>query len=201
MSTPTPRTTAAQPAPNHILTRIRAIVTWPFTNRYASPLWLALRLYIGWIWLQFGLRKIETGWLSGDPMGAVVRQIAEGRLPVAFGPFRDFCAFLVEANLTPLLSHTMPFMELAVALAFISGVLVVPAALGGSVLLVTFIMSGIGTLAFDGRILLAHVLLVLAYRVVGVIGFQPLVLRVLAALARWLRIPLPARLRRAAAQQ
>ena len=177
------------------LTRVRAAVVWPFTNRYASPLWLALRLYLGWIFLQFGWRKLETGWLAGDPMGAVIKQIASGALPVSFAPFRDFCAFLIDSGLTPLLSHTMPFMELAVALAFISGILVVPAAIGASILLVNFILSGIGTLNFEGRILLGLALLVLAYRVVDVIGFQALALRILSAAAERLRIPLPARLR------
>ena len=187
--------TSARALTLSILSRGRAIVTWPFVNRYASPLWLALRLYLGWIFLQFGWRKLETGWLAGDPMGAVIKQIASGALPVSFAPFRDFCAFLIDSGLTPLLSHTMPFMELAVALAFISGILVVPAAIGASILLVNFILSGIGTLNFEGRILLGLALLVLAYRVVDVIGFQALALRILSAAAERLRIPLPARLR------
>jgi hypothetical protein len=40
-------------------------------------------------------------------------------------------------------------------------------------------LSTIGTLAFEGRIMLGLALLVLAHRVVGVIGFQELALRVL----------------------
>ena len=187
--------TSARALTLSILSRGRAIVTWPFVNRYASPLWLALRLYIGWIWLQFGIRKIETGWLTSDPMGSVLAQIAKGNLKVPWAPFRDFATFLVDNGLTPLLSHSMPFMELAVALAFISGILVVPAAIGGSILLTNFILSGIGTLAFDGRILMAHVLLVLAFRIVGLIGFERLALRVLNAAADRLHVPLPARLR------
>ncbi|HWQ15515.1 MAG TPA: hypothetical protein VNL77_22125 [Roseiflexaceae bacterium] len=187
--------TNASPRAVSLLGRARAIVTWPFTSRYTSPLWLALRLYIGWIWLQFGWRKIETGWLTADPMGDVLKQIAKGNLPVPWAPFRGFAAFLVDAGLTPLLSHSMPFMEIAVALSFISGILVVPAAIGGALLLVNFILSGIGTLAFDGRLLVGHVLLALAFPVVGLIGFERLALRVLNIMAARLHIPLPARLR------
>jgi thiosulfate dehydrogenase (quinone) large subunit len=193
MITSTHRTTSAQAAPVNILSRAKAIVTWPFTNRYTSPLWLVLRLYIGWIFLQFGWRKVETGWLTGDPMGTVIKQIADGKLPVSFAPFRDFCAFLVNAELTPLLSFSMPFMELAVALALFSGILVVPAAIGASILLVNFMLSGIGTLAFEGRIMVGLILLMLAYRVVSVIGFERLALRILVAAAQRLRIPLPRR--------
>lgn len=170
----------SRPTALNAIERARALLAWPFTNRYASPIWLALRLYLGWIFFQFGWRKLETGWLTSDPMGTVIKQIAEGKLPVSFAPFRDFCAFLVDAGLTPLLSHSMPFMELAVALSFVSGIMVVPAAIGASILLVNFILSGIGTFSFEGRILIGLALLVLAYRVVGVIGFQDLALRILA---------------------
>jgi uncharacterized membrane protein YphA (DoxX/SURF4 family) len=173
------------------LARVRDIVAWPFTNRYASPLWLALRLYLGWIFLQFGWRKIETGWLTSDPMGAVIGQIANGNLPVSFAPFRTFCAFLMDAGMTPLLSFSMPFMELAVALALFSGIMVVPAAVGASILLVNFMLSGIGTMNFEGRILLGLALLVAGYRVASVIGLQDLVLRILGSAAARVRIPLP----------
>jgi thiosulfate dehydrogenase (quinone) large subunit len=186
---------AARANGSAVLERARAIVAWPFANRYAAPIWLALRLYIGWIWLQFGIRKIETGWLTSDPMGGVLKQIAKGNLPVPWAPFRDFAAFLVDAGLTPYLSMSMPFMEIAVALAFLSGILVVPAAIGGALLLLNFILSGIGTLAFDGRLLLGHLLLVLAFRVAGLIGFERLALRVLTLAAARLNIPLPARLK------
>jgi uncharacterized membrane protein YphA (DoxX/SURF4 family) len=180
------------------LARVRAVLAWPFTNRYASPIWFALRLYLGWIFFQFGWRKLEAGWLTSDPMGTVIRPIADGKLKVGFAPFRDFCAFLVDAGLTPLLSHSMPFMELAVALSLVTGILVVPAALGASILLVNFMLSGIGTLAFEGRILLGLALLMLAYRVVSVIGFQALALRVLGAAAAKANLPLPAQLAKVA---
>lgn len=194
----THRPGTARPLSAGPIGRARDILAWPFTNRYAAPLWLALRLYLGWIFMQFGWRKLETGWLTGDPMGAVIKQIAEGKLPVSFAPFRDFCAFLWGNGLTPLLSHSMPFMELAVALALVTGVMIVPAALGASILLVNFMLSGIGTLNFEGRIMLGLALLVLAHRVSGAIGLEPLALRILAATADRLRIPLPRFLRPAA---
>jgi uncharacterized membrane protein YphA (DoxX/SURF4 family) len=179
------------------LARVRAVAAWPFTNRYASPIWFALRLYLGWIFFQFGWRKLEAGWLTSDPMGTVIGQIADGKLKVGFAPFRDFCAFLVDAGLTPLLSQSMPFLELAVALSLVTGILVVPAAIGASILLVNFMLSGIGTLAFEGRLLLGLVLLMVAYRVVSVIGFQALALRIVAAVAARTNLTLPAPLAQA----
>lgn len=186
---PTARTTGSA-----ALERARAIVTWPFASRYASPIWLAVRLYIGFIWLQFGIRKLETGWLTSDPMGGVLKHIANGTLQVPWAPFKGFATFLVDAGLTPYLSMSMPFMEIAVALAFFSGILVLPAAVGGAILLTNFILSGIGTMAFDGRLLLGHLLLILAFRVAGLIGFERLALRALNIAAARTGIPLPARL-------
>lgn len=189
---------AARTTGSAALERARAIVTWPFASRYTAPVWLALRLYLGFIWLQFGIRKLETGWLTSDPMGGVLKHIASGALQVPWAPFKDFATFLVDAGLTPYLSMSMPFMEIAVALAFFSGIMVLPAAVGGAILLTNFILSGIGTMAFDGRLLIGHLLLILAFRAAGLIGFERLALRVLNFAAVRLGIPLPARLKVAA---
>lgn len=162
--------------------RVKTTISWPFTNRFASPLWLGLRLYLAWIWLQFGWGKINAGWLTSDPMGTSMKHIAEGRLQVPFEFFRSFCAALLDAGLSPLLSHSMPFLELAVALSFLTGVLVIPAAIGAILLLASFILGGIGTLAFDGRMIVMHLVMLPAYRIAGAIGFEPLLKRILRAL-------------------
>jgi uncharacterized membrane protein YphA (DoxX/SURF4 family) len=165
---------------------------WPFTHRYAAPLWLALRLYLAWIWFGMGWGKIAAGWLTNDALLPLFRSIANGRLAVPFAFFRDFAAFMVDTGLTAYLSKAMPFLELAVALSFVTGVLVVPAAVGGVLLVVNIILSGIGTLAFDGRIILLHVLLVLAWRVSGLIGLEALLLRLMRrAMDRMRTTPAP----------
>jgi uncharacterized membrane protein YphA (DoxX/SURF4 family) len=174
------------------LARLAGIVTWPFTHRYASPIWLALRLYAAWIWFQFGMNKLQAGWLTGDPIGGIFKHVAGGELPVPWEPFRGLAAWMLEAGLTPHISHAMPFLELAVALAFASGVLVVPAAVGGILLLINIQLSGTGSLAFDLRMIVIHALLVLAFRVVGAIGFERLALRILAAAKNVVRPARPA---------
>ena len=81
----------------------------------------------------------------------------------------------------------MPFLELAVALAFFSGVLVVPAAVGAILLNLNILLSGIGVLNLDGRFVVTEVLFILAWRVVGVIGVQSLLARGLRAVRHTLR--------------
>jgi len=178
--------------------RTRAVLRWPFTNRFASVLWLALRLCLGWIWLQFSLDKFQSGWLRSDPIGAIMQQIAKGTLPVPLAFYRDVARTLLGLGVTPLISHVMPFLELAVALAFLSGVLVVPAAIGSILLNVNILLSGIGVLKLDGRFVVTEVLFILAWRVVGMIGVQQLLGRGLRAIRHGLHpvlqpVPVPMR--------
>ena len=49
-----------------------------------------------------------------------------------------------------------------------------PASIGGILLVLNVILMGIGTLAFDGRVILIHVLLIAAYGSARVIGFERL---------------------------
>jgi uncharacterized membrane protein YphA (DoxX/SURF4 family) len=174
------------------------VLRWPFTNRFASVLWLALRLCLGWIWLQFSLDKFQSGWLSSDPIGAIMQQIAKGTLPVPLAFYREVARTLLGLGVTPLISHVMPFLELAVALAFLSGVLVVPAAIGSILLNVNILLSGIGVLKLDGRFVVTEVLFILAWRVVGMIGVQQLLGRGLRAIRHGLHpvlqpVPVPMR--------
>jgi hypothetical protein len=37
--------------------RLITTIRWPFTNKFAAPIWLALRLYIAWIWFQMSMGK------------------------------------------------------------------------------------------------------------------------------------------------
>jgi len=184
----TPRHTTASLRPantSSILGRALAIVRWPFTNRHAAPIWLLLRLYVAWVFLTMGIAKIEGGFLTGDPIGEMLKLVANGAIPVPFEFYRGVAGMLVEAGVTPMISHSMPLLELAVALSLATGVLV-PLAAGGALLLnINFVLSGIGQISFDLPYMIVEVLLIAAYPVVGLIGLERLARRILmAALAR-----------------
>ncbi len=184
----------------YVAKRIQKTISWPFTHRYSAPIWLALRLYVGWIWFQMSMGKFESGWLTSDPTGAILEQVAKGNMPVPLAFYRDVAAFLVSSGATVPLSHAMPFLEMAVALAFFSGVLVRPAAIGGLLLLGNIALTGMATLAFDGRVALIHGLLVLAGSVAGLIGFERLAARILGYLIGFVRSSLPVPQRQLALQ-
>jgi thiosulfate dehydrogenase [quinone] large subunit len=181
-------TTAARRSP---VARLRGIVLAPFTHVYAAPLWLAIRLYLGYMWLMMGIGKIGAGFLTGDPIGPILQLNANGTLPVPVELWRPVAGLLVNLGVTPLISMSMPFLEIAVALAFVSGVLVAPAAIGASLLNVIFILAGIGQIQLDGRFIALQLLLVLAFRVAGTIGVEKLAFRIVRAAYRKVR-PAPA---------
>lgn len=157
---------------------------WPFTHRYASPIWLAVRLYLGWTWLQVGLGQVGSGWLTSDPIGLMFTQIVDGKIAVPLPFYRDVASILLEGGVSPIISHSMPIVQIAIALAFFSGVLVVPAAVGAILLNLNIILSGIGLIALDGQFILLQLLLILAWPIASGIGVERLLVRVSVALWR-----------------
>jgi thiosulfate dehydrogenase (quinone) large subunit len=173
-----PRTTARAAHPS-IVGRVGHTLALPFTHRFGSPLWLAIRLYLGYMWLMMGVQKIGAGWLTSDPVGALLKLVADGTMKVPVEGYRGVAQWLLDIGAAPLLSLSMPFLEIAVALAFLSGVLVVPAAIGAILLNINFMLTGMGQIGLDGRFIALQLLLILAFRVAGLIGFEKLALRIL----------------------
>lgn len=164
-----------------IIRRLTTTLASPFTHVYASPIWLAVRLYLAYMWWMMGVQKIGAGFLTSDPIGPILQLGADGTLAVPLEFFRPIAGMLVASGLTPLISFSMPFLEMAVALAFLSGVLVVPAAIGATLLNIIFVLSGIGQIQLDGRFIALQLLMIAAFRVVSYIGIQRYVVRILRA--------------------
>ena len=163
------------------IARVQSLLRFPFTHRLASPLWLLVRLYLAYVWFTMGYSKLSAGFLTADPIGDMLRLAGDGIMPVPLEAYRPLAALLVDLGVTPLLSHTMPFLEMAVALAFIGGVLITPAALGATFLNINFLLSGVAIAYLDIRVIVLQLLLVLAWRVAGYIGVQHLAVRVVKA--------------------
>jgi uncharacterized membrane protein YphA (DoxX/SURF4 family) len=161
--------------------RLPGFIRWPFTNKFAAPIWLALRLYIAWIWFQMSMSKFQAGWLTSDPVGTMLTMIEKGVIAVPLPFYRSVAGALVDAGMSPLISHSMPFLEMAVALSFATGVLIPAAAVGAILLNINIVLSGMGVPAFDGPIIAAQVLFLLSFRVVGAIGFEQVAKRILQA--------------------
>ena len=131
--------------------------------------------------------KFQAGWLTSDPVGQMFKLIEKGTIAVPLPFYRGVAGALLDAGMSPMISHSMPFLEMAVALSLATGVLVPAAAVGAILLNINIVLSGIGTPAFDGPIIAAEVLFVMSYRVVGGIGFERLARRILSAALRLVR--------------
>jgi thiosulfate dehydrogenase (quinone) large subunit len=165
--------------PSTFANRIRAIVRWPFASPLAAPLWLALRIYLGTIWLQFGLTKVRTGWLTANPMEEILSLVARGLTPTPVPSYRRVAGLLMALDVDRVLSVAIPVLEIAFAAAFFAGVLLVPAAIGACLLNLNLVLSGIATWHFDGRVIALQLLLLLAWRVAGFLGMGESVAKLL----------------------
>ena len=188
LTTPDGSTTYQPTGLKAVATHLRAIVSWPFGNRFASPIWLLARFYLGYVWFTMGYSKLSAGFLTADPTGDMLRLTGDGLMPVPLEAYRPVARWLVDLGVTPLLSHSMPFLEMAVALAFISGILIVPAALGATLLNANFLLAGVAIVALDVRVIALQLLLILAFRVAGYIGVQRVAMRVVRAGVRSIRV-------------
>lgn len=146
------------------------VLTWPFRSLLASPAWLLLRLYLASVWLQFGIGKIRGGWLDGDGLHGLLGTVAAGQTPAPFPFYARVAELLVSTGMDRVLSVAMPLLEVGVALAFITGVMLVPAAAAATLLNVNLVLSGVASIHFDGRIIAMQLLLLLAWRVAGYLG-------------------------------
>lgn len=153
------------------------VLTWPFRSTITSPVWLVLRFYLASVWLQFGMSKIRGGWLEGDGLHGLLSAVAAGQTPAPFPFYARVAELLVETGMDRVLSIVMPLAEVAVGLAFLTGVLLVPAAIAATLLNVNLILSGVASIRFDGRIIALQVLLLLAWRVAGYLGLGTLARR------------------------
>jgi uncharacterized membrane protein YphA (DoxX/SURF4 family) len=158
-------------------TRRIKLLTWPFRSTVTSPVWLLLRVYLASVWLQFGIGKIRGGWLDGDGLQGLLSAVAAGQTPAPFPFYARVAELLVHTGMDRVLSVAIPLVEVSVALAFITGVLLVPAAIAATLLNVNLVLSGVASIRFDGRIIALQVLLLLAWRVAGYLGLGTLARR------------------------
>lgn len=155
---------------NHDASRPLALIAWPFRSPLVSPAWLALRLYLASIWLQFGVAKIQHGWLAGGSLRGLLQAVAAGQTPAPFPFYARVAEALLATGADRVLSIAIPLAEVAVGLAFLFGVLLVPAAIGAILLNLNLILAGVASMHFDGRIIALQLLLLLGWRAAGYLG-------------------------------
>lgn len=153
------------------------IVSELFETTKFSLVWLAVRLWLGYVWLASGLGKLSNpGWVStGDVLRAFwERAIAipspPARPPIAFNWYRDFLSILLEGGHYSWFGKLVVLGEIAVGLALILGIFTGLSAFFGAFLNWNFMMAG--TASINPVMFPLSILLIIAWRVSGSIGLD-----------------------------
>ena len=167
------------------------IAQFLFGNTKMAIVWLVVRLYVGWSWLEAGLHKLfeynaqtntilwgqwNKAWiLSGDSIKgywerAVAIPAAPARPLITYDWFRDFLEFLLAINAYPWMSKVIVVGEVAIGIGLILGAFVGVAACFGAFMNMNFMLAG--TTSSNPVLFLLAVFLMLAWKVAGYYGLD-----------------------------
>ena len=152
-----------------------------FNNTRAAILWLPLRIWLGWKWIDAALHKVNNpAWvqtgeaLKGFWMNAIATPEA-GRPPIAFDWYRGFIQFLLDSGSYTWFAKLVAYGELLVGIALVLGAFTGIAAFFGAAMNWNFIMAG--SASTNGLLLVIAVGVMLAWKVSGLIGLDFFLLR------------------------
>lgn len=147
-----------------------------FNDKRFSILWLAVRLWLGWKWIDAGWHKVSSpAWMqTGDAlkgfwMGAI-QVPAEGRPPIAYDWYRNFIQSLLDAQVYTWFAKVIAISEVLFGVALILGLFIGVTAFFSGFMNWNFIMAG--SASVNGVFFGLAVLLVLAWKIAGYIGLD-----------------------------
>ena len=152
-----------------------------FNSKKSAPLWLIIRLYVGYEWIIAGYEKIINPAWFGSSAGAALNGFIQGALhkTAAFcDPLKAchpdvqtwYASFLQSAVLphVTVWSNAIAVGEVLVGLGLILGIVTGIAAFFGGFMNLNFLMAG--TVSINPQLLILEIFLVLAWRVAGHLG-------------------------------
>jgi thiosulfate dehydrogenase (quinone) large subunit len=152
-----------------------------FSDTRMALVWLLVRVYVGWAWLEAGWHKIQdTGAATNyiyDGKGILAFWTNIAKVPAApakpaitYDWYRGFIQFLIDNNAQGVMGKVIAFGETAVGLGLIFGAFVGIAAVSGAFMNLNFMLAG--SSSTNPVLLLMGFLLVLAWKTAGYIGLD-----------------------------
>ena len=159
---------------------------WLFSSTAAAWIWLVVRVYLGYEWINAGWPKLfgseKDAWI-GD--GSAVRgymefatqQLSQGDHPaLAYGWYQSFLEWIVDSGAYTTVAWIVAVGEVAVGVALILGAFTGIAAFLGVVMNFSYMFAG--SAGVNPLFAILGILLVLAWRNAGYYGAGPLAVAV-----------------------
>ena len=164
------------------------IARFLFSDTRMALVWLFVRVYVGWAWLEAGLHKIQdTGATTNyiyDGKGILGFWANIAKIPAApakpaitYDWYRGFIQFLIDNHAEVVMGKVIAFGETAVGIGLIIGAFTGIAAVSGAFMNLNFMLAG--SASTNPVLLLLGFLLVLAWKTAGYIGLDRFLLPIL----------------------
>jgi thiosulfate dehydrogenase [quinone] large subunit len=160
-----------------------AFARFLFSNSRAGLVWLPVRLFLGFTWLEAGLHKATgTGWLDGGAAlkgywTAAIAVSNTGKGPITYDWYRDFLTYLLNGGHYTWFAPLITFGEMLVGIGLILGALTGIAAFFGAFMNMSYLLAGS---ASTNPVLFALAVgLIMAWKVAGYYGLDRVLLPVL----------------------
>ncbi len=153
-----------------------AFTQFLFHDSRAGLIWLPIRIFVGFAFLEAGLHKFTgTGWLDGGSSlaaywGRAATIPETGSPPIAFEWYRDFINMLINGHAESWFAPLIVFGEMAVGLGLIFGCLTGIAAFFGALMNMSFLLAG--SASTNPVLFTLGIGLILAWRVAGYYGID-----------------------------
>ena len=153
---------------------------WLFGDTQMAGLWLIVRLYVGWQWIEAGYEKVISSTWVGASAGAPLGGFLKGALLKTTGPHPDvydWYAWFLQHAVAPyevFWSNLVAWGELLVGIALILGFVTGIAAFFGSFMNINYLLAG--TVSTNPVLLVLGIGLMLAWRIAGYFGADRYVL-------------------------
>ena len=147
-----------------------------FSTTKFAWLWLILRLFLGYEWIEAGLHKIQDPkWVStGEALkgfwASAVKIPETGRPPITYDWYRTFIQFMLDNQAYTWFAKLVAYGEFLIGVALIVGAFVGIAAFFGAFMNWNFIMAGAAST--NGMLFAFAVGLMLAWKVAGWYGLD-----------------------------
>lgn len=167
---------------NEVMTRKGKIVQDPafvhtlFNDKRFSWLWLVLRVWLGYKWIDASLHKItEPAWVqTGEALkGYWMNAIAipeSGRPAISFDWYRSFIQFLLNTESYTWFAKLVAYGEFLVGVALILGIFTGIAAFLGGLMNWNFMMAG--SASSNPMLFIVALGLIFAWKIAGYIGLD-----------------------------